>query len=169
MDESEKVVTHGFVETLIGTFLFVGALVALCLPVYLGTYDRWGIELKCGNGYHAELLQATIDDRGGDPQDPQYASAGTSPGALPATSYVDQCTRAIAHRRAWTIPVAGVGALILILELVAWSRAGSRNFPAAMRGANGWSTAPTDTTMQTAALLDRRDCSHRAPSSNTTL
>ncbi|MGH3541278.1 MAG: hypothetical protein ACRDTO_02700 [Mycobacterium sp.] len=166
MDESAKVGTRGFVDMLIGAFLLVGALVALCLPVYLGTYDQWGVKLKCGNGYHVELLQATIDDHGRDPQDPQYASAGPSPGARPATGYVDQCKSAIAHRRSWVIPVAGLGALILIPELAVWARGASVS---SLAPTNTGSASPTDTTLQMAALLDRRDCSHRTSSSNTTL
>jgi hypothetical protein len=40
MEESAQVVTRGFVDMLIGTFLLAGTLVALCPPVYIGTYDQ---------------------------------------------------------------------------------------------------------------------------------
>jgi hypothetical protein len=64
------------------------------------------------------------------------------------------------------MPVAGLGALILIPELVAWARGGPLS---ASASTNTRPTSPADTSIQTAALLDRRDCSHRARSVNTTL
>jgi hypothetical protein len=85
MDESARVVTRGWVDMLIGTFLVVGALVALCFPVYLDAYDRWGMQIKCGNGYYSQSLQATFDDQ------EQAQQSG------PATRYVDQCKSALAH------------------------------------------------------------------------
>lgn len=160
---SERVVTRGWVNMFIGAALLAGALVALCFPVYLGTYDRYGMQIKCGNGYYSQLLQATIDDLG---QDPQALPVGASPAARATTNYVDQCESALMHRRAWVLPVAGLGALILISELLAWARARPPNDALST---SVWSTSPTDTTIQTAALLDRRACSHRARSSNTTL
>jgi hypothetical protein len=152
MDESAKVVTRSRVDMLIGTIVLAGALVALCLPVYLGTYDRWGVEIKCGNGYHSQLLQATTDD-----QDQARRSA-------PATDLVDQCKSALLHRRAWTIPVGAVGALILVPELVAWARGRSAG-PA--QPTHESSTEPAD--LHDAALLDRRYRSHRERSPDTTL
>lgn len=155
MDQSEKTITRGWVALLVGTTLLVGGLVALCFPVLLGSYDKYGIQIKCGNGYHAELLQASLDDQ-------EAASAGTRP----PTSYVDQCNSALAYRRAWTIPVAAVGALILVPDLVAWARGGS---PRPAEPAHEWSAEPTDTEMHEAALLDRRWRSHRPRPSDTTL
>jgi hypothetical protein len=112
MDESAKVVTRGRVDTLIGMIVLAGALVALSFPVYLGTYDRWGVQINCGNGYYSQLLQATTDD-----QDQTRRSA-------PTTNFVGQCKSALAHRRTWAIPVGAVGALILVPELWAWARGG---------------------------------------------
>ncbi|BBZ12678.1 hypothetical protein [Mycobacterium branderi] len=151
MDESANVLTRGWLDMLIGAALLVGALVALCFPVYLGSYDRYGMQINCGNGYSSQLLQATLDDQ----EQAQHA----------ATNYVDQCKSAVAHRRAWVLPVAGLAVLILIPELVAWAR-GESSMPAgpalALR-------ADTDTSLQTAELLDRRECSHRERAANTTL
>ncbi|ORV99018.1 hypothetical protein [Mycobacterium kyorinense] len=171
MDESAKVITRGWVDMLIGASLFVAALVALCFPVHLSTYDQWGVQLKCGNGYHADLLQATVDDQGHDPQDPQFTQGGASRAVRPVANFADQCKSAIAHRRAWTIPVATLGALIVIPELVAWARGGGS--PSSDASINAWSGTPSDaaerdTSIQAAAFLDRRKCSHRARASNTT-
>lgn len=139
---------------IIGAVVLTGALVALCFPVYLATYDRWGVQIKCGNGYYAELVQATVDD-----QDQARQSA-------PATTYVDQCKSALAHRRIWALPLAGLGALILIPELVAWARGGS---PRPAEPTNESWTEPVDEELHDAALLDRRYRSHRARPSDTTL
>ncbi|WP_139797683.1 hypothetical protein [Mycobacterium noviomagense] len=155
MERSEKTITRGWLAVLIGTALLVGGLVALCFPVFLGSYDKYGLQIKCGNGYHAELLQASLDDQ-------ESASAPTHP----ATSYVDQCNSALAHRRAWIVPVAVAGALILVPDLVAWARGGSTQ-PAA--GPHEWSPEPTETELHEAALLDRRWRSHRPRPSDTTL
>jgi hypothetical protein len=151
MDKSAKVVTRGWVDMLIGTIVLAGALVVLCFPVYLGTYDRWGVQIKCGNGYYSQLLQATTDD-----QDQARRSA-------PTTDLVDQCKSALLHRRAWAIPVGAVGALILVPELVAWVRGGS----AGPAQPTHESSEPLD--LHDAALLDRRYRSHRERSSDTTL
>jgi hypothetical protein len=134
-------VTRGWLIMLIGIALVAGGLVGLCFPVLLDSYDSWGFQVKCGNGYHAELVQATTDD--------QQSTAGA---IRPATNYVHRCKSALAHRRAWLIPVAAVGALIFIPELAAWSRAGS---PSSARTTNEWSEDPIDALHQ-AALLDRR-------------
>lgn len=108
---------------LIGIALLAGGLVALCFPVYLDAYDQWGMQVNCGNGYHGELLQATVDDSGG--VDPQSAATGAPGIVRPALHYVDSCKSALVRRHAWAVPVAGAGAVILILELLAWARGGS--------------------------------------------
>lgn len=140
--ESAKVVTRGWVDMLIGTILLAGALLALWLPVYLDTYDKWGVQIKCGNGYYSQ-------------SESQLESQLES-----------QCRSALAHRRAWAIPVAAVGALIVVSELVAWARCGARSMAAPTN--ESW-TEPADMALHDAALLDRRYRSHRARPSDTTL
>ena len=83
--------------------MLVGAgLLALNFPVFIDAFDHWGWQVKCGTGYSADLGQATIaDDVAG------------------ATRFVDECNTALAVRRAWTIPLAAVGWLILSGFLVA--------------------------------------------------
>jgi len=108
MEESSRTITRGWLITLIGIAVLAGSLFGLCLPVYLNSYDSSGIRVKCGNGYYADLLQATVDD--------ERSTSGT---AQPATGYTRQCMDALAHRREWLIPVAALGTIILISELVA--------------------------------------------------
>lgn len=142
MGESAKAVTRGWVDLLIGTIVLAGALVALSFPVYLGTYDRWGLQISCGNGYYSKLPQAAAGDE----------------------SYVDQCKSALLHRRAWTMTVGAVGALIIVPELVAWARRGSAR---AAETTHHESAEPAD--LHGAALMDRRYRSHRERPSDTTL
>jgi hypothetical protein len=156
VDESAKVVTRGWVDMLIGAILLAGALVALCFPVYLGTYDKWGVQIKCGNGYHSQI----------DSQLMQANNQDQARRSEPPTGYVGQCNSALAHRRAWAIPVAAVGALIVVPELVAWARGGARSRAVTT---NNSLAEPADTALHDAALLDRRYRSHRARPSDTTL
>lgn len=75
------------------TLLTVG-LLALRWPVYLPDFDPWGIQVKCGSGFSAELVQATF--------------AGAD----------DRCQHALAIRRLWAIPMAALGWLIVIVLVV---------------------------------------------------
>jgi hypothetical protein len=151
MDESAKT-PNDWLGMLVGAVLLAGAALVLCLPVYLGIYDRYGMQIECGNGYESQLLQASINDR----------EQARQPG--PATNYVNQCESALLHRRAWVLPIAGLGAVILIPELVAWARGESPNSP----GPTSEGLAePAD--LHDAALLDRRYRSHRQRPHGTTL
>jgi hypothetical protein len=92
---------------------FVGAtlvgvgLVALNFPVFLDTYDQWGSQINCGRGYQTDLIQAQIADR-----------------ASSQSTFVDECQSALAARRAWTIPVAVAGWVVLsCLAVALWRRA----------------------------------------------
>jgi hypothetical protein len=148
------VVTRGWLITLIGVALLAGGLFGLCFPVFLDSYDSAGIQVKCGNGYYADLVQATTDD--------QQSTSGV---VQAVTNYVDQCQSALAHRREWLIPVAALGTLFLIPGLAVWSRAGLRSSAAKT---NEWSEDPADA-LHEAEVLDRRYRPRWARSSDTTL
>jgi hypothetical protein len=154
MDGSTRTVTRGWLITLIGIALLAGGLFGLCFPVFLDSYDSSGIQVKCGNGYYAELVQATTDD--------EHPKSGA---VQPGTSYVHQCMSALAHRREWLVPVAALGALILIPELMAWSRGGS---PGSAATTDEWSEDPIDA-LHEAEVLDRRYRSRWKPPTDTTL
>lgn len=143
----------------IGAVLLAGGLLALSVPVSLDVHDSWGIQVKCGNGYRSHLLQAAVND--------QESTRPSAPVAVPrATNYVGQCTGAIAHRRAWAVPTAGLGALIFVAAVAKWAR--SRD-PGSLTVSHAWSADHPDDDMHEAALLDRRERAHRDPPSNTTL
>jgi hypothetical protein len=95
-----------FILLLGGAFVGIG-LVALNFPVFLDAYDQWGWQIKCGTGYSTNLMQAEIANQ-----------------AFPQTNFVDQCQSALVVRRAWTIPIAVVGWLILSgLAVALWRHA----------------------------------------------
>ncbi|MCG7608378.1 MULTISPECIES: hypothetical protein [Mycobacterium] len=75
--------------------VFLIGLYLLSLPVYLDDFDQFGMQIPCGSGYSAHLVQAN--------------AAGQE--------YVDKCGSALATRRLWTIPIVAVGALMLIAVL----------------------------------------------------
>lgn len=147
-------VTRGGLITLIGMALLAGGLFGLFVPVFLDSYDRAGIQVKCGNGYSNQLVQATTDD--------QQSKSGA---VQPATDYVHECMSALSHRREWLIPVAALGTLILVPGLAVWSRAGWRS-SAAM--ADEWSEDPANA-LHEAEVLDRRYRPRWERSSDTTL
>jgi hypothetical protein len=154
MDGSTRTLSLRWVITLIGIALLAGGLFGLCFPVFLDSYDSAGIQVKCGNGYYAELVQATTDDQ-----------RSPSAAVQPATGYVHQCMSALAHRREWLIPLAALGGLILIADLAARSRAGSRSNAAKTKD---WSEDPADA-LHEAEVLDRRYRRHWDRPSDTTL
>jgi hypothetical protein len=86
--------TQRFLVLAAGVLLLVVGLLALRFPVFLPDFDRWGFQINCGSGFQTTLTQAGIAD-----------SAGTH--------FIDQCHAAIAMRRAWAIPLAVAGALLL--------------------------------------------------------
>jgi hypothetical protein len=89
-----------------GALVGIG-LVALHFPVFLDAYDQWGWQIKCGTGYSTNLIQAQIANP-----------------TLPQNNFVEQCQSALAMRRAWTIPIALVGWLILSgLAVALWRHA----------------------------------------------
>jgi len=90
----------------VGVLLLTVGLLALRFPVFLSDFDHWGFQINCGSGFQSALTQASIAD-----------SAGTH--------FVDQCHTAIAVRRAWAIPLAVGGALLLIGLMVSPPRQGS--------------------------------------------
>lgn len=81
--------------------LLAGGLFALYLPVFIDAYDQFGWQIKCGNGFTAELSQA---------------SSATGPARA---NYVDRCDNALMVRRLWAIPTAVLGGLALTWQAAA--------------------------------------------------
>ena len=101
--------TRGWFILLLGGTLIGIGLVALQFPVYLSAYDQWGWQIKCGTGYSTNLMYAEMANQ-----------------AFPQSNFVDQCQTALTVRRAWAIPVALVGWIILSgLAIALWRHASS--------------------------------------------
>ena len=98
---------RGWAILFLGSALLGVGLLALNFPVFLNAYDQWGWQIKCGTGYDTNLIQA------------EYANQ-----VSPQSNFVDQCQSELAMRRAWTIPIAVVGWLILSgLAVALWRHA----------------------------------------------
>ncbi|NTY63140.1 hypothetical protein [Mycolicibacterium sphagni] len=82
--------TRRIVAGAVAVVLLTVGLLALRWPVYLPEFDPWGVQVKCGSGFSADLAQATF--------------AGAA----------DRCQHALAARRIWAIPVAALGWLVII-------------------------------------------------------
>jgi hypothetical protein len=74
--------------------LVVFGLIALNFPVFLGEFDQYGFQIKCGTGYVTDLTQAA-------------ATTGEH-------NFVDQCETALLMRRMWTIPLVAVCGLVVL-------------------------------------------------------
>jgi ABC-type Fe3+-siderophore transport system permease subunit len=88
------VTVRQIVAAVVAVVLLTLSLLALRWTVYLPDFDPWGVQIKCGSGFSADLVQATF--------------AGKA----------DQCQHALAMRRGWAIPVAALGWTIVIVLVV---------------------------------------------------
>ena len=84
-------------------------LLALQFPVFLDDFDRWGIQIKCGSGFSAAPIQASIADE----FNTQHPDMATS-----TASYTQLCKHALTVRRIWAIVTAAVGGAILAYLVV---------------------------------------------------
>ena len=91
--------TPRFIVLLSGLALLTVGLLALRFPVFLSDYNQWGFRINCGSGFQSTLTQAGLADPAG-------------------SHFIDQCHTAIATRRAWAIPLALSGVLLLSALLV---------------------------------------------------
>ncbi|MGE2689246.1 hypothetical protein [Mycolicibacterium pulveris] len=91
---------HRLAYTGIAAAIVLGvALFAMNFPVFLDAYDQWGFQIKCGTGYLSDLSQAAE--------------------AVGDANYVEQCHSALLARRLWTIPLAALSGIVLLIVVVA--------------------------------------------------
>jgi hypothetical protein len=100
------VTTRRIVTGAVAVALLTVGLLALRWPVYLPEFDSWGVQVKCGSGFGADLVQATF--------------AGAT----------DRCQHALAVRRMWAIPMAGLGWLIVVALVLPLLRPQNASSPA---------------------------------------
>ncbi len=85
----------------VGLALALIGLAALWLPIELDQHDAYGFPIQCGNGFSSN------------------PTVGQSDGA----GVAGQCESALLIRRAWAIPSAAIGWLLVTVFLIAWARA----------------------------------------------
>jgi hypothetical protein len=90
---------------LVGAVALIAGVIALLVPVSVPGPDNGSI--GCGNGIAASDTSA----RDADNKNP--ANLPILNEVIPHTDYVTQCHSAVSQRRAWAIPVAVVGLVVL--------------------------------------------------------
>ena len=103
---------------LVGAVVLVVGVIGLLMPVSVPGPDNGSI--GCGNALAADSSAAQQADN----QNP--ANLPIINQVVPHTNYVAQCESAVSSRRAWTIPVAIVGLVVIAGSFFVGGRAGAR-------------------------------------------
>jgi hypothetical protein len=103
---------------LVGAVVLLVGVIGLLMPVSVLGPDNGSV--GCGNGLVQDLSAARqVDQR-------NPANLPILNEVIPHTDYVSQCQSAVSSRRAWTIPAAVVGLVVIAGSLVVGGRAGAR-------------------------------------------
>jgi hypothetical protein len=103
---------------LVGAVVLVVGVIGLLVPVSVPGPDNGSI--GCGNGIAADQSAAQQADN----QNP--ANLPILNQVIPHTDYVQQCQSAVSSRRAWSIPVAVIGLVVLAGSFFVGGRTGAR-------------------------------------------
>jgi hypothetical protein len=103
---------------LVGAVVLLVGVIGLLMPVSVPGPDNGSI--GCGNG----LVQDSSAAREADNNNPVNLPILNE--IIPHTDYITQCQSAVSGRRAWTIPVAVVGLVVIAGSFFVASRAGAR-------------------------------------------
>jgi hypothetical protein len=103
---------------LVGAVVLLVGVIGLLMPVSVPGPENGSI--GCGNG----LVQDSSAAREADNNNPVNLPILNE--IIPHTDYVTQCQSAVSGRRAWTIPVAVVGLVVLAGSFFVGGRAGVR-------------------------------------------
>jgi hypothetical protein len=95
---------------LAGAVALIAGVIALLVPVSVSGED--GQSVGCGNGVAADLSEARAAN------DRNLADVPILNQIVASTDYVAECQGAVSSRRAWSIPLAVVGALAIVGSLV---------------------------------------------------
>lgn len=98
-----------------GVAVLLVGVIALLMPVSVPGPDA---SIGCGNGLVADLSQARDADSG------NLANLPVINEIVPHTNYVAECESELSSRRAWSMPVAVLGLLILAGSFFIGERAG---------------------------------------------
>ena len=114
MNLQRLILLAGAVALIIGV---IGLLVGVSVP------GPGNGSIGCGNGVATDL-SAARDANNNNP-----ANLPVLNQIIPHSDYVAQCQSAVSGRRAWTIPVAVVGLVVIAGSFFVGSRAGSVRTP----------------------------------------
>ena len=93
---------------LVGAALLIAGVIALLVPVSI-TGD--GESIGCGNAVAADMSEAEAANN------KTVANVPILNQIVPHTDYVANCQEAVSSRRSWSIPLAVVGALVVLGSL----------------------------------------------------
>jgi hypothetical protein len=103
---------------LVGAVALIVGVIGLLVPVSVPGPDNGSI--GCGNGLVQDLSAAREADNNNPANLPILNEL------IPHTNYVTQCQSAVSSRRAWAIPVAVVGMVVIAGSFFVGGRAGAR-------------------------------------------
>ncbi len=103
---------------LVGAVVLIVGAIGLLVPVSVPGPDNGSI--GCGNGLAQDLSAAREVDNNNPANLPILNEV------IPHTNYVTQCQSAVSSRRAWAIPVAVAGLVVIAGSFFVGGRAGAR-------------------------------------------
>lgn len=106
---------------LVGAVALVVGIIGLLIPVSVPGPDNGSI--GCGNGLVSDQAAAREADNNNPANLPILNEV------IPHTNYVTQCQSAVSSRRAWAIPVAVVGLVIIAGSFFVPGRSGAVRTP----------------------------------------
>jgi hypothetical protein len=106
---------------LVGAIALIAGIIGLLVPVSVPGPDNGSI--GCGNGLVQDLSAAQQADNNNPANLPILNQV------IPHTEYVKQCQSALSGRRAWAIPVAVVGLVVIAGSFFVPSRASGVRTP----------------------------------------
>src|SRR3954465_12504620 len=106
---------------LVGAVVVCVGLIGLLMPVSVPGPDNGSI--GCGNGLVSDLSAAREADKNNPANLPILNEV------IPHTDYVTQCQSAVSSRRAWAIPVAVLGLVVIAGSFFVGGRSGAVRAP----------------------------------------
>lgn len=102
---------------LVGAIVLAVGVIGMLVPVSVSGED--GRSVGCGNAISKDLSDAQAAN------DRSVADIPILEDIVQHTDYVEECESAVSSRRSWTIPVAVIGALVLVGGLALTGRRGA--------------------------------------------
>jgi hypothetical protein len=99
-------VTVRRVALLVGAVILIAGIVGLFVPVSIS--DGNGGSIGCGNGVMSDLSTAR------DANDKSLANIPILNKIIAHNDFVAECQSALSTRRAWTIPIALIGGIVVL-------------------------------------------------------